>query len=138
MASQKPQEPRRSHHRGVVALIDAMLALFVVVTFTALVASTLQQKLASPPIELQRQGMSVLTALEYLDQFYSPIPVFAETSDALCMREEVYNGTSSALDATFVKSGCPASNPNEVVVWRTSAIGGQFKSVKLAIWLKTQ
>ena len=122
----------------MVALIDAMLALFVVVSFTAMVTSTLQQKLTSPPIEMQRQGMSVLTSLEYLNQFYSPTAVFAETSGSLCMREEVYNGTSSALDATFVKSGCPESNSNEVVVWRTSVIGGQFKSVKLAIWLKTQ
>jgi len=124
--------------KGFIALVDATIALFVLVSFAVVINGILQQALLSPPIELQRQGMAVLTVLEYTDSFYSPAAVFAETSDSVCMRLEVYNGTSTALDYTATKSGCPASASSETVIWRTFVDGSQLRSASLAIWMKTQ
>jgi hypothetical protein len=52
------------------------------------------------------------------------------------MRLEVYNGTSSTIDYTAVKAGCPPSSGNERVAWRSFVRNGQFSSAKLAIWVK--
>jgi len=109
-----------------------MIGFFLVV----LIANTILKEPVAPPIQMQRQGMDVLTVLENLNRFYSPSSVFAETSDSYCTRLEVYNGTSATMDASFVKAGCPAANSDESVVWRTSTAGGRFKTVKLAIWVK--
>jgi hypothetical protein len=125
-----------SARKGFVALLDAIMAILVVMVFSGMITTTLQQKIFDPQVQLQRQGMDVLTVLERSGAFYAPDAVLSETSDATCMRLEVYNSTSSAVDYTAVKAGCPPSNGNERVVWRSFVRNGQFGSAKLAIWVK--
>ncbi|VVB73725.1 Uncharacterised protein [uncultured archaeon] len=134
-----PRKPSASPMRkGFVALLDAITALFVLMMFSAMITNTLQQRILDPQAQLQRQGMDVLTALERSGAFYSPSAVLSETGDSVCMRLEIYNGTSTAVDSTSTKSGCPSSNSNERVVWRSFVANGQFKTARLAIWVKTQ
>jgi len=123
-------------HKGFVALLDAIMAIFVVITFSGIITTALQQKILDPQVQLQRQGMDVLAVLEYSGAFYSPNAILSETSDATCMRLEVYNSTSSTIDYTAVKAGCPSSSNNERVAWRSFVKNGQFGSAKLAIWVK--
>jgi hypothetical protein len=81
--------------------------------------------------------MDVLTVLEYSRAFYSPYDILAETSDSVCMRLDVYNGTSSDTDYTAVKAGCPSSSAVEKVIWRSFVNNSRFNSAKLAVWMKT-
>jgi hypothetical protein len=123
--------------KGFVALLDAIAAIIVLITFSGIIASALQQRIFNPQVQLMRQGMDVLTVLEYSKAFYSPYAVFAETSDSVCMRLDVYNGTSSDIDYTALKAGCPSSSAVEKVIWRSFVNGRQFNSAKLAVWVKT-
>jgi len=122
--------------KGFIFSFDAVFAILIAFFLILLIYNNILKEPALPPVQLQRQGMDVLAVLENLNRFYSPGTTFAETSDSYCMRLEVYNGTSSVLDATFVKAGCPSADSDERMVWRATTFGNRFKTAKLAIWVK--
>ena len=122
--------------KGFVAMLDALIALFLLAIFGAAIIQMLQQGLSLSSVELQKQGMSVLTVLEYTNSMYSPQQALSETSDSVCISLSIYNGTSATTDAFFTKTGCPISSSNSISVWRSFVSGTQLKTVQLMIWLK--
>jgi hypothetical protein len=126
----------KGNRKGFIFSFDAVFAILIVFFLIALIFNNILKEPAMPPIQMQRQGMDVLAVLENLNRFYNSSTTFAETSDSYCMRLEMYNGTSSVIDATFVKAGCPSADSDERVVWRTATFGNRFKTAKLAIWVK--
>ena len=122
--------------QGFIFSVDALFAVIIAFAFLIIIFSILTKVSPSFPFNLLRQGMSVVTVLEHLNTFDSPLETFAETSDSVCMRLEVFNGTGSVLVSTFVKAGCPLTNELEYVVWRSSTRNNEFKTLKLSMWLK--
>ena len=127
--------------KGFIITIDSIFALILMFSYVAVISNTLLTPLIDTSVQLQKQGMSVLTIVEHtrsynLTQQYSLSNIFLQSSDSICMRLETFNGTSSTISDTFVKSGCPSSAAEETIVWRSIAHGGDFKTLKLALWFK--
>ncbi len=126
----------KQKQKGFVFSLDAIFAIITAFFLIFLIFNNILKEPSVPPVQIQRQGMDVLTVIDNLNKFYSPETTFAETSDSVCMRLEVFNGTSSTADSIFVKHGCPSSDTDEHIIWRTSTFGNRFKTAKLAVWVK--
>jgi hypothetical protein len=122
--------------RGFVASMDAIFALMLAFMFVSVTLTTVNQRFTPLASQPQRQAMDLLTVLEYSDSFYSPSATMAETSNAICARLEIYNGTSTNMVAEFVKTSCPHSDPDEKAAWRTFVRGDQFMTARMVIWFK--
>ncbi len=122
-------------YKGFIAVLDALIALIMLVMFTTIIFSQLQNLPSLNEALIFKQGYDILSVLEYTN-FSDPQAVFFETSGPLCMRLELYNGVASQKTGYYVKSGCDYNYVNEKTIWRTYVVEGEFKTAKLAIWMK--
>ena len=120
-------------YKGFIAVLDALIALMLLVMFTTIIFSQLQKSPSLNDALIFKQGYDILSVLEYTN-FSDPQGVFSETSAPLCMRLELYNGIASQRTGYYVKNGCDYNYESERTIWRTFVEEGEFKTAKLAIW----
>ena len=124
--------------KGIVASVDSIAAVLLALMFAGMIRSIIYQDVGSDDlqIQLQRQAMDVLTALEYQNAFNSPTATLSATSDSICARLETYASVGKSKSKVYTKLGCPDSGSDELIVWRTYVQDGQMKTAKLAVWYK--
>lgn len=122
--------------RGFVASLDAVFSLLLAILFVTMILSVIRDVPDLPSFQLQREAMDVLTVLEHRDSFYSPDTTLAETSDSICARLELHAGAGGTIAAQFVKPGCPLSDSEERMSWRSFFNGSQMMTAKLVVWVK--
>lgn len=122
-------------YKGFIAVLDALIALILLVMFTTIIFSHLQKSPSLNDALLFKHGYDILTVLEYTN-FSDPQAVFYQTSGPLCMRLEVFDGIGSNRIGYYVKGGCEYNYISEKTIWRTFMVEGDFRTAKLAIWSK--
>lgn len=122
--------------KGFVASLDAVFSLLLAILFVTMILSVIRDEPELPPLQLQREAMDVLTVLENRNAFRSPDTTLAETSDSICARLEIYDWAEGAMVAQFVKPGCPLSDSEERMSWRSFVNGSRMMTAKLIVWVK--